>query len=140
MNVIANSATNLQVVLQMGEHRLVADLPPGDGDGAGPDPYEFLLGALGACTVITVQMYARRKQWPLTGIEVRLDTYELYDQDLKRSEGDPHARVDVIERHLTFHGDLSAEQRARLRIIADHCPVHRTLTGKIHIRTTVEDA
>jgi putative redox protein len=129
---------NVQVDIRIGEHRLVADEPLGEGDGAGPDPYELLLSALGACTVMTVQMYARRKQWPLTGVEVRLNTFELYEKDVERSEGDPHARVDVIERHITFHGDLSAEQRARLRVIADHCPVHRTLTGKIRIQTTVE--
>src|SRR5205823_6100081 len=110
MDVLARSSKNVQVEITIGDHQLIADEPPGEGDGAGPDPYELLLSALGACTVMTVQMYARRKGWPLTKIEVRLNTFELYDKDAERSETDANARVSVIERHITFGGDLSSEQ------------------------------
>src|SRR5262249_561883 len=134
MSVIARSSNNLQVEIQCGRHHLVADEPAGVGDDAGPGPYELLLSALGACTVMTVQIYARRKKWSLPGVEMRLDTYKVHARDCEDCESEPDARVDIIETSLTFHGDLTAEQRARLAEIATHCPIHRTLTGEVKIR------
>src|SRR3989442_6414099 len=114
MEVIARSATNLQVEITVGRHQFLSDEPPDLGDDAGTDPYDLLLAALGACTVMTLRLYARRKQWPLAGVEVRLNTFESHERDVERSESDPHARVDVIERRLSLRGDLSAAQLARL--------------------------
>ncbi|MBI3943167.1 MAG: OsmC family protein, partial [Chloroflexi bacterium] len=82
-------------------------------------------------------MYARRKQWPLEGVEVGLTTFKEHAADCENCEHDPDARIDVIEREILFHGDLAEEQIQRLLEIADKCPVHRTMTGKIQVRTTV---
>jgi len=137
MAVIARSSKNVQVEITAGCHRFVADEPLGVGDDAGPDPYALLLSALGACTVMTLQLYARRKNWPLTSVEVSLNTYKVHARDCEDCESNPDARVDIIERQITLRGDLTAEQMARLTEIADRCPVHRTLTGEIKIRTMV---
>jgi putative redox protein len=135
MGVTARSTRGLQVELTAGRHRLVADEPAGVGDDAGPNPYDLLLAALGACTVMTVELYARRKGWPLEEVRVALDHAKIHARDCADCESDPAARVDIIELTLDFAGDLSAEQRARLLEIAGRCPVHRTLTGEIKIRT-----
>ncbi len=137
MSVTARSSTNVQVEIAAGRHRFIADEPLDVGDDAGPDPYALLLSALGACTVMTLQMYARRQNWPLTRVEVNLNTYKIHARDCEDCESNPEARVDIIERQITLHGELTTEQVARLTEIADRCPVHRTLTGEIKIRTTV---
>ena len=135
MGVIAVSGDNYQVGLSAGIHRWVADEPAGIGDDAGPNPYQLLLGALGACTVMTVQMYARRKGWPLEGVEVELDTHKVHARDCDDCESDPDTRVDIVELELTLRGDLSPEQLDRLEEIAGRCPVHRTLTTETKVRT-----
>ena len=137
MIVTARSLTGYQVEITSGSHRFVADESVGTGDDAGPDPYGLLLAALGACKVMTVQMYARRKKWPLEGAEVSLTTYKIHARDCEDCESDPNARVDIIEAELTFHGDLSPEQISRLAQIADRCPVHRTLMSETKIRSRV---
>ena len=137
MAVIARSSKNVQIEITVGRHRFVADEPLGVGDDAGPDPYALLLSALGACTVMTLQLYARRKNWPLTSVEVSLNTYKVHARDCEDCESNPDARVDIIERQITLRSDLTAEQVARLTAIADRCPVHRTLAGEIKIRTMV---
>ncbi len=137
MSVVARSSTNVQVEITAGRHRFVADEPLGVGDDAGPNPYGLLLSALGACTVMTLQMYAQRKGWSLTGIEVRLSTHKIHARDCEDCESDPDARVDIIERELVLGGDLTPEQLARLQEMAEKCPVHRTLTSETKIRTKV---
>ena len=108
-----------------GPHQLNADEPrDAEGDDTGPVPHELLLAALGACTSMTVKMYADRKSWPLTGVDVRLNG----------RSGDSGF---VIERSLSLSGDLSAEQKARLVEIAEKCPVAKTLRGTIHISTVL---
>jgi putative redox protein len=97
------------------------------GDDAGPDPYTLLLGALGACTAMTLQMYARRKGWPLQGVEVRLRHDRTYAEDCEQVDED--CRIERITRRLRLLGPLDDEQRARLKEVAARCPVHKTLAA-----------
>lgn len=116
-------------------HTLSADEPVAvGGTDTGPDPYELLLASLGACTSMTVHMYAKKKGWPLAGVSVRLRHQKVHAQDCADCE-QASAFLDVIEKEVDVTGDLTAEQRARLLAIADQCPVHRTLTGDVRIRS-----
>jgi len=119
----------------VGPHRLMADEPVKDGGlDSGPGPYDLLLAALGACTSMTVRLYADLKALPLTRTEVRLRHEKIYAKDCAECETKV-GKIDRIERAITFEGDLSAEQRAKLLEIADKCPVHRTLKSEVDIRT-----
>ena len=100
----------------------------------GPGPYELLLAALGSCTSVTIAMYARRKHWPLETIRVRLRHSKVHATDCADCDTQV-AKLDRIERDIELVGALDDEQRARLMEIADKCPVHRTLTSDIDIRT-----
>ena len=119
---------------------LVADEPVEyGGDNSGPSPYEYLLAALGACTGMTLRMYARKKRWPLEDVVVRLSHQKVHAEDC--SDCDENERqIDSIERELEFHGELDDIQRQRLLEIAGQCPVHRTLTGAVRIETSVRPA
>lgn len=139
MKVYARNSRNFQVEIAAGRHTLLADETLGVGDDAGPDPYALLLSALGACKVMTLMMYAKRKDWALTDVEVVLNTYKVHAKDCEDCESDPDARVDIIEVELSLKGDLSADQIQRLEEISERCPVHRTLTGEIKIRTKMSD-
>ncbi len=140
MGVHVVSRNNLQVELTAGRHRWLADEPDGLGDDTGPNPYQLLLGALGACTAMTVQMYARRKGWPLEAVEVELDTHKIHARDCEDCESDPDTRVNIVALELTLRGDLTPEQLQRLEEIAGRCPVHRTLTTETKIRTRLVPA
>jgi putative redox protein len=119
----------------VGKHRLLADEPVKVGGmDSGPGPYDFLLAGLGACTSMTMRLYADRKQLPLTRTQVRLTHNKIHAADCAECET-KEGMVDHIERVITMEGDLDAEQRARLMEIADKCPVHRTLESEINIRT-----
>jgi len=121
-----------------GAHRLLADEPvKAGGLDSGPGPYDLLLAALGACTSMTVRLYADHKQIPLTRTQVRLRHEKIYAADCAECET-KEGKIDHIERAITFEGDLTAEQRARLLEIADKCPVHRTLKSEVDIRTVEE--
>lgn len=133
--VIVRSAGNLKQDIQLGPHRILADEPvEAGGEGRGPDPYELLLAALGACTSMTVLLYSRRKQWPLQGVEVRLRHARVHAEDCADCET-KDGMLDRIERELALEGELSPEQRERLLQIAERCPVHRTLTSTIRIES-----
>ncbi|HEY8011869.1 MAG TPA: OsmC family protein [Rudaea sp.] len=123
-----------QIVLD-GRHRLSADEPVAvGGDDTGPGPYELLLMSLGACTSMTLRLYATKKQLPLDRVIVRLKHAKRYIADCADCAGKP-VMLDHIDREIELVGTLNAEQRARLLEIADKCPVHRTLTSKILIGT-----
>ena len=137
MKITAKSATNVQVRIKTGRHEIIADEPLGIGDDAGPDPYGLLLSSLAACTIMTMQMYARRKKWPLEDVELSLSTHKVHVKDCEDCESDPNARVDIIDRQISFKGDLTPDQIVRLTDIASKCPVHRTLKSETIIRTEV---
>jgi putative redox protein len=120
-------------------HAFYADEPEeADGNDLGPTPYELLLWALGACTAMTLRMYAHRKGWPLADVVVHLRHHRVHADDCVNCD-DPSARIDRIERAITLVGPLTAEQRARLLEIAARCPVHRTLTGRVQIADRLLD-
>ena len=121
--------------ISVGHHLLQADEPvEAGGLDAGPDPYELLLTALGACISITLRMYADRKQWPLEKVQVRLSYGRVYADDCATCDGELKL-INAIEVQLSLIGDLSEDQRRRFMEIAEKCPVHRTLTSPIPIRT-----
>ena len=141
MQITARSLQNLQLEIHAGDHLILADESKNDGgDDAGPSPYALLLGSLAACKVITAHLYARRKQWPVETVTMRLTHNKIYARDCEDCESSPNAKVDIIESEISFEGDLDDEQKARLAEIADRCPVHRTLTSETKIRTKLVGA
>ncbi|MDX1483945.1 MAG: alpha/beta fold hydrolase [Alphaproteobacteria bacterium] len=123
-----------------GGHRLVADEPKAfGGDERGPGPYDLLLAGLGACTSMTLRMYAERKGWPLERASVSLSHEKVHAEDCENCE-EPGGRIDRIERTIRLDGPLDAAQRARMLEIADKCPVHKTLTGTIEILTREDES
>src|SRR3989475_9319811 len=118
-----------------GSHRITSDEPvAAGGTDTGPGPYDLLLAALGSCTSMTVAMYARRKEWPLETVRVRLRHSRIHAADCETCETKV-GWLDRIERDIELVGSLDEAQRARLVDIADKCPVHRTLTSELVIRT-----
>ncbi len=118
-----------------GQHSLLADEPVSvGGNDFGPTPYDYLLTALGACTAMTLRMYADRKQWPVAEINVHLDHNEKHALDCDHCE-DPTAKIDHIDRFIEVKGNLDDSQLKRLLEIADKCPVHKTLHAQVEIRS-----
>ena len=140
-DVLVTSLSNLKNEVQYGvDHKLVTDEPVGaGGEDAGPDPYTLLLAALGGCISMTVKLYAKRKNWPLERVIVRLRQRRSHAADCLECTRAAEGYVHRIERSITFEGNLSEEQRARLREIAHKCPVHKTLTSEIVI-SEINDA
>jgi uncharacterized OsmC-like protein len=135
--IVTAERSGLLQNITIGPHRLKADEPIAfGGTDAGPDPYELLLAALGACTGMTVRMYAERKKWPLEGVQIQLEHSKIHAEDCADCETRP-GTLDRIERTISFTGKLSADQLQRLREIADKCPVHRTLSSQVQIHTAV---
>ncbi len=125
--------------ITVGPHRLRADEPRAlGGDDTGPGPYDYLLAALGACTSMTVRMYAERKGWPLERVSVRLSHSRIHAEDCATCET-RRGRIDRIEKVVALEGPLDAEQKARLLEIADKCPVHRTLVSENLIVTRLAE-
>src|SRR6266567_880814 len=125
-----------QQEITVGAHRLLADEPVGAGGlDSGLGPYDLLLAALGACTAMTLRLYAERKALPLDHVTVRLTHAKIHAADCESCET-KESMLDRIERAITFSGALDEGQRARLLEIADKCPVHRTLTSEIEIKTS----
>jgi len=125
-----------QQEITVGPHRFLADEPVAVGGlDSGPGPYDLLLAGLGACTSMTLRLYANHKSLPLDRVTVRLSHARLHAVDCENCET-KEGMIHRIERAITLQGHLDAAQRARLLEIADKCPVHRTLTSEIEIRTT----
>jgi putative redox protein len=121
--------------IRAGRHRLSADEPPSvGGTDTGPTPYGLLLASLGACTSMTLRLYARRKQWPLEKVRVRLRHEKVHARDCADCET-REGKIDRIEKEIVMEGALDTEQRARLLEIADRCPVHRTLHSEVRVET-----
>ena len=127
-------------IISAGGHLLRADEPTDvGGDDSGPGPHELLQSALGACTAMTVRMYAERKKWPLENVQVTLHHSKV--EPTAEGDGKPaDPRADLIERLVRLDGPLDAEQRQRLLEIANKCPVHRTLTTGVRIETKMDGA
>jgi putative redox protein len=133
--LVHGNAQGFAQEIAVGPHRLMSDEPRAvGGTDTGPGPYELLLAALGSCTSMTIGLYARRKQWPLEGIRVRLRHSRIHAADCENCETKVGV-IDQIERDIELVGPLDSDQRARLLDIADKCPVHRTLASEIAIRT-----
>lgn len=127
--------SKFQQTISVGKHRLIADEPlEAGGEDTGPGPYDFLLAGLGACTSMTMRLYADRKSIPLTRTTVALKHSRIYAKDCETCET-KDGMISRIERVITMEGALDAEQHAKLLEIADKCPVHRTLTSEIDIVT-----
>lgn len=127
--------SKFQQSIAVGPHRLVADEPvAAGGQDSGPGPYDFLLAGLGACTSMTMRLYADRKSLPLDRVTVTLKHSKIHARDCEECET-RDGMLDQIDRVIAMDGALDAEQRKRLMEIADKCPVHRTLTSEIRIVT-----
>lgn len=133
--VVYGDASGFAQQILAGAHSLTADEPlESGGTDIGPPPYDLLLAALGACTSMTVGMYARRKAWPLESVTVRLRHSRVHSEDCADCDT-KERKLDEIDRDVQLTGALTAEQRAKLLDISIKCPVHRTLSSGIDIRT-----
>lgn len=134
--VTVTSLKNLQNEVTYGDGRtFVIDEPASvGGEGAGPDPYSLLLAALGGCTSMTVMMYARRKEWKLERVSVKLSQQRIHAKDCHDCDTETDGFIQRIERKVTLEGDLNEEQRKRLMEISRLCPVHKMLTSHIVIK------
>jgi uncharacterized OsmC-like protein/fermentation-respiration switch protein FrsA (DUF1100 family) len=131
--------SKFQQTVSIGPHRMLADEPvAAGGEDSGPGPYDFVLAGLGACTSMTMRLYADRKSLPLERTTVTLKHSKIHAQDCAECET-REGMLDQIDLVIGMEGDLDAEQRKRLLEIADKCPVHRTLTSEIHIVTRAAD-
>lgn len=142
--------TDRQVVAKLGEVGFTTEIMAGNhglladeseevkGDDFGPSPYQILSAALGACTAMTLQMYARRKGWDLKEVKVHLDHGKRYVDDCMTCGESKEGRLDHFDRIIELEGDLNEEQKTRLMEIADRCPVHRTLESEIRIQTVLK--
>jgi putative redox protein len=137
--VVRTGAGGFRTEVLANGHPLIADEPISvGGTNTGPSPYELLTAALGACTSMTLRMYADRKGWPLEAAEVRLDHKKIHCEDCAEASGG-QPKIDHISRELVLEGALDETQRQRLLEIADRCPVHRTLHSEVKVTTTLAE-
>src|SRR5262247_671066 len=131
--VVVSSASGLSQEIISGKHRWAADEPAPFGTDTGPSPYELLLASLGACTSMTLRLYAQRKGFDLQRITVRLRHYRVHAEDCRDCET-KNGYLDRIDREIELDGRLDETQKQRLLEIAERCPVHKTLKSEINIR------
>jgi putative redox protein len=138
--VVRTGRSGYYTQIQANGHGLIADEPVAVGGGnMGPTPYDYLVAGLGACTSITLRMYADRKEWPLEMIVVRLKHEKIHAEDCQECEKPVSGKIDRIERELELIGPLAEDQRQRLLEIANKCPVHKTLHSEIIVTTKLKD-
>lgn len=124
--------------IHAGDHYILADEPKAAGGAdLGPSPYDLLNASLGACTVMTLKLYAERKKWDLKEVYVYLSHKKVLPNELGIVTSQPNKRIDVFEKNLKFVGNLDQEQKEKLKEIASKCPVHRSLTSDIEIVTKI---
>lgn len=135
VTVSADQSAGMVANIQMGNQSFVIDETGlQEGANTSPDPYDYIMSALGACTVITLHMYASRKGWPLEKAEVTLKHERLHKKDCEDCEV-KDAKLNQVTKTLTLTGNLTAEQRQRLEDISSRCPVQKTLEAGIEVRT-----
>jgi len=133
--VVRGNADGFAQEITAGDHHLVADEPvEAGGTDRGPGPYDLLLAALGSCMSMTIALYARRKQWPLETVVIRLSHSRIYAKDCTDCVVRDDTLLDGVNTEIQLSGALTAEQERRLMEIAHKCPVHRTLKSQIDIR------
>ena len=133
--IVRGAATGFAQEIIAGPHHFTADEPTSaGGTDTGPTPYDLLLAGLGSCTSMTIAMYARRKQWALERVTIRLRHSRVHAEDCADCDTRP-ATLTLIERDIELEGVLDEKQRAQLLAIANRCPVHLTLTSQMNIRT-----
>ncbi len=140
--VTETGAGKFSNIVRVGAHTLLAD-EPGEygGDGTGPSPYEYLMAAVGACSTMTMRLYADRKGWTVTKLEVHLRHGKVHAEDcIDCSEADKKVKVDQIEKHIIIEGDLTEDQRRRIFEVSKKCPVHRTLQSPMQIESILESS
>ena len=132
VEVKTTSANSYKQEIKTGKHQIAADAPKAfGGEEAAPDPHELLLAALGACSSITMQMYAKRKGYPLTAVDIKLSESKQDDST------NPGQSMTLISKDIKVSGELTPEQVNDLKAIADKCPVHKILSGSKQISTTI---
>ena len=134
--VVVTSEQGLGQEIVARSHRWRADEPAPHGADTGPSPYELLLASLGACTSMTLRLYAQRKGMDLQRVIVRLKHFRMHAEDCRECET-KQGFLDRIDREIELSGDLDDAQRQKLLEIAERCPVHRTLQSEINIRTSI---
>jgi putative redox protein len=133
--IVHGDAKGFAQKIDIGTHKLTSDEPVSfGGTDTGSSPYDLLLAALGACTSMTIGLYARKRKWPLEEITVSLRHEKIHARDCDDCDT-KEGKVDRIWREIHLAGNLTDEQRAKLMEIADKCPVHQTLTSEINIKT-----
>lgn len=131
---------SFKTTLTAGNHQFISDEPPtvDGGNNLGPDPYDLLLMSLGACTVMTMKMYAERKKWELDDIYIELRHHKNHVEDCENCEK-PNSKIDFIEKEIIVKGALTDPQKDKLLEISKKCPVHRTLLFETRIESTLEN-
>jgi uncharacterized OsmC-like protein len=137
MDAVITSADGFLQEIDIGPHHLRSDEPVEvGGGGRGPTPYGLLCAALGACTAMTLRLYAKTKGWPLNGVTVTVRHDKIHAIDCAECET-REGRIDRLDRAIALDGPLDEAQRQRLLQIADRCPVHRTLQSEVQIVTVL---
>lgn len=137
--VVRGDARSFKQQIVAGRHQLQADEPVNfGGSDEAPDPYDYLLASLGACTSMTIGLYARKSRFPLENVTVSLWHSRIHARDCQECET-KEGMLDRIEMEIEMTGSLAPEQRNKLMEVAAKCPIHRTLTSEINIRTRAAD-
>lgn len=133
---VKTGTAKYKTIINTSNHEIIADEPKPMGTDLGPNPYDFLLMALGSCVSMTLRMYADRKGWDLQEVEVELNQVKQHSRDCEDCES-KEGYIHRIEKKLRFKGDLTEEQKVRLLDISHRCPVQKTLLNEIKIETSL---